>query len=275
MNVNLEYDRITASFCVDNARALGLPAAILLDKILRLSRYSTREDGFCWYTAKQFEAETSLKEDSFLRAAKLLEKAGVVERKVTFIQGTTRKATHFRVVKTRNTTERNPAQSGDVETSSERGSILYPNSTINPPAPAAQQPRPSASASPKEEASFLDEKIPFDVPIKSMRQTGRGNSLDRMAFAIAGKIYKQMGITVKPGVKIRNRIKDRLAEGYTEEDMLECVAWCDVDGFYKDQPDPMARLSEHAMAKYMADKAIAKAERQGDISETEERSLGE
>lgn len=97
MSINIDYAN-TAGYHVENAKKLGVPAAILLDKIIRLSKCTNRKDGFCWYTAKQFEDETTFAKNTFSRAAKKLEEEGIVERKITYIAGTMTTATHFRLV---------------------------------------------------------------------------------------------------------------------------------------------------------------------------------
>lgn len=89
----------SASGCVDVARVYGWPAAILLNKLEYLSRYTTREDGFCFHTAQQLQDELALGEWELRSAVKKLEDAGVIETKNTYKVGTTTKCRHFRVLR--------------------------------------------------------------------------------------------------------------------------------------------------------------------------------
>lgn len=106
----------------------------------------------------------------------------------------------------------------------------------------------SSDASPKEKTSPFDEKPIIDVRKKS--NVDSANVKSRRAFAIAGKVYKLMGLDAKPGVKMRNRIASRIDEGYTEDDIVGCIAWCEKDDYYKNSKDPMSWTSEDAMTKF-------------------------
>lgn len=90
---------LTASGSVDVARVYGWPAAILLNKLEYLSRYTTREDGFCFHTAKQLQDELALGEWELRSAVKKLEDAEIIETKNTYKVGTTTKCRHFRVLR--------------------------------------------------------------------------------------------------------------------------------------------------------------------------------
>lgn len=88
----------TASYNVDIARQLGsVNAAILLDKLNYLQRFTARSDGYCWRTSKELEQETALTERQQSLAIKKLEELGLIETKNTYIVGTHRKCKHFRV----------------------------------------------------------------------------------------------------------------------------------------------------------------------------------
>lgn len=89
----------SASGCVDVARVYGWPAAILLNKLEYLSRYTTREDGFCFHTAQQLQDELALGEWELRSAVKKLEDAEIIETKNTYKVGTTTKCRHFRVLR--------------------------------------------------------------------------------------------------------------------------------------------------------------------------------
>lgn len=87
----------SASYDVDMARQYGLEAAVLYNKLVYLSRFTNREDGYCWRTAKELEEELGLSKYQQTRAIEILEKAGLIETKVTYITGTTSRAKHFKV----------------------------------------------------------------------------------------------------------------------------------------------------------------------------------
>lgn len=231
----------TASFCVENARELGIPAALLLDKIVKLCKCTTRQDGFCWYTAKQFEDDTSLKEDSFYAAAKKLEDEGIVERKVTYVVGTMNRATHFRILK--------PGQTRNQETGSNPASVNTTNTTTN-------MPSADASGTSSNEENVLssvpfDEKV-IDVGVKQKeRQTANAK-----AAMILRKFGDEVGLpTGGNRNKEVHRVKQLLDAGYSEEDIIWVAKWSKSDDFYKDSA-LLSRLSADAFdrAKLAKDK---------------------
>ena len=87
----------SASYDVDMARKYGLEAAALFNKLVYLSRYTAREDGFCWKTCKELEDELGLSRYQQDRAVKILENAGLIETKITYIQGTMTRCKHFKL----------------------------------------------------------------------------------------------------------------------------------------------------------------------------------
>ena len=88
----------TAFYNVAIARQYGVPAAVLLNKIITLCQYTQRKDGFCWFTAPQFEAVSGFKKTCYHNAVKTLVEAGIIEKKVTYILGTMERANHFRLL---------------------------------------------------------------------------------------------------------------------------------------------------------------------------------
>lgn len=238
----------TASFCVENARELGIPAALLLDKIVRLCKVTPREDGFCWYTARQFEEETSLTKRTFDSAVRKLEECGIIERKVTYIIGTMTKATHFKITKTHNLIgQEMPNQEG----AGNAQSVNTINNTINMPSADA-----SGTSSKDEDESGLS-SLPFDdnvidvKPNQKERQTANAK-----AAIILRKFGEEIGIpTGGNRNKEVHRIKQLIDDGYTEEDILWVAKWSKGDEFYKDSAI-MSRLSADAFdrAKLAKDK---------------------
>ena len=88
----------SASYDVDMAKKYGLEAAALYNKLVYLSRFTAREDGYCWKTAKELEDEIGITKRQQERAIKILEEAGLIETKVTYITGTLNRCKHFKVL---------------------------------------------------------------------------------------------------------------------------------------------------------------------------------
>lgn len=232
----------TASFCVENARELGIPAALLLDKIVRLSKTTPREDGFCWYTYKQFEEETSLKRTCFDNAARKLEKAGIVERKVTYVIGTMTTATHFKLLPQNcekkeadcppKAHPRMPAKSASREY--DKNTIKCMNAPIGAfgtssnsaigTSERSEQSERSDTASPTQPFSGLEMKKQSVRPDKC--ETASGNNERRIA-AMLGELKKHLGVKSPHTVQERSAIRTRLkADPFlTVDDLLEQVDW--------------------------------------------------
>lgn len=79
------------------AREFGIPAAVMLDKIAYLQRFTKREDGFCFRTAAELERETALSRYQQERAIAKLKGAGLVEVKVTKTGKNAAPVRHFRL----------------------------------------------------------------------------------------------------------------------------------------------------------------------------------
>lgn len=230
----------TASFCVENARELGIPAALLLDKIVRLSKSTERKDGFCWYTSKQFEEETSLKKDAFANAAKKLEDAGVVERKVTYIIGTMKKATHFRLL------EKSEVRSEPPSTSAVRPAFSeYNKNTINTHHFGGSEMRVVAS--------------PFDASTKqivsvrpSLEQKNDQAAIKRRrSFAILKELYDEFGWRGKPNENEAALLTSALDNGYDKESIKSALSWLEAHEFWGSKP-VVSKLSDTALKQYDA-----------------------
>ena len=91
----MEYMHYSASYDVDMAKEYGIEAAVLFNKLVYLSRYSKREDGYCWRTASELESELGLSKFQQSRAEKILVNAGLIETKVTYIAGTLNRCKHY------------------------------------------------------------------------------------------------------------------------------------------------------------------------------------
>ena len=86
---------LNASYDVDVAKQYGVAAAAIYNKLVYLSRYTTRDDGFCWRTAEEFKNELGVAEKAQRTAIEKLESAGLIVTKNTYITGTMTKCKHF------------------------------------------------------------------------------------------------------------------------------------------------------------------------------------
>lgn len=89
---------LTAGYNADVARVYGITEALLLDSIVFWTRHSRRKDGYCWFTADEFELRTAVKRGAMTRAIKSLEDAGIIETKNTYIIGTQKKCKHYKII---------------------------------------------------------------------------------------------------------------------------------------------------------------------------------
>ena len=94
----MKFENISASYDVGIAREFGIPSAVLLNKLLYLSKNTNREDGFCWRTADELEQELGISRKQQELAIKKLEDAGIIETKNTYIIGTQIKCKHFKII---------------------------------------------------------------------------------------------------------------------------------------------------------------------------------
>lgn len=91
---------LTAGYNADIARVYGINEALLLDAITFWERHSRRKDGYCWFTAEEFEVKTAIKPSAMKRAIDKLTAAGIIEVKNTYIIGTQIKCRHFKMIQT-------------------------------------------------------------------------------------------------------------------------------------------------------------------------------
>lgn len=230
----------TASFCVENARELGIPAALLLDKIVRLSRSTKREDGFCWYTAKQFEEETSLKKRAFDNAAHTLGERGIVERKITYIVGTMERASHFRLIPQNEQTQ-SASEALCIESASEALSV----NTMK------YNKRKSKFAS---ELTPPPENFPIGAPMEvvSVRPNKKETDSNKKPYAVAQVVLRAWGYKFnKIGAPIAKLFKAWLDAGFTTEQIIEAGNMMKESGEeYWQKATPIQMLTENAMLWY-------------------------
>ena len=113
---------LTAGYNADVARVYGINEALLLDSIEFWMRNSRRKDGYCWFTADEFEVKTAVKRGAMERAVKKLEKLGVIETKNTYIIGTHKKCKHYKIVGDVKSESSKTTQSDCIETAQSESS---------------------------------------------------------------------------------------------------------------------------------------------------------
>ena len=89
---------VSAGYNVDLALEIGVVEAIVLNKLVYLHKETTREDGFTWYTAKDWRNHTGLTDRQVKRALNHLVELGYIEMKNTYIKGTQVKCRHYRLL---------------------------------------------------------------------------------------------------------------------------------------------------------------------------------
>lgn len=89
---------LSASYDVELAKKVGVVAAALFNKIIYLSRYSDRKDGYCWRTADEIERELGISRKQQEGAIRKLEEEGLIKTKNTYIKNTKVKCKHFLIL---------------------------------------------------------------------------------------------------------------------------------------------------------------------------------
>lgn len=107
---------LTAGYNADIARVYGINEALLLDAITFWERHSRRKDGYCWFTAEEFEVKTAIKPAAMKRAIDKLTASGVIKVKNTYIIGTQIKCRHFKILQSPKSEVSKVAQSDYTET---------------------------------------------------------------------------------------------------------------------------------------------------------------
>lgn len=130
----MKFENLSASYDVGIAKKYGINCAVLLNKLIYLTKYTAREDGFCWKTAKELEDELGLTRNQQDLAIKKLEEAGILETKNTYIIGTQIKCKHFKLInleinKTNKSQIQESSKSDLLESS--KSEMLESNKSVN------------------------------------------------------------------------------------------------------------------------------------------------
>lgn len=89
---------VSAGYNVDLAKKYSINIAIVLNRLVWLTRHTPRDDGFCWQTIKDWHEYTGLSRYQVDKAISELEKMEIIEVKNTWIIGTRTKCRHYRFI---------------------------------------------------------------------------------------------------------------------------------------------------------------------------------
>lgn len=89
---------VSAGYNVDLAIKYSINIAIVLNRLVWLTRHTPRNDGFCWQTIKDWHDHTGLSRYQVDKAISELEKMEIIEVKNTWIIGTQTKCRHYRFI---------------------------------------------------------------------------------------------------------------------------------------------------------------------------------
>lgn len=89
---------IQAGYNVELAKKYGIVVAIVLNRLVFLHKNTSREDGFTWQTAKDWEEHTGLSDYQVKKALDKLAELKIIELKNTYIIGTQIKCRHQRFI---------------------------------------------------------------------------------------------------------------------------------------------------------------------------------
>ena len=92
------FENISASYDVGVAKKYGINCAVLLNKLIYLSRYTSRKDGYCWRTSKELGDDLGLSRYQQDVAIEKLIEENLIETKNTYIIGTQIKCKHFKLL---------------------------------------------------------------------------------------------------------------------------------------------------------------------------------
>lgn len=92
------------------AKKYGHEAAVLYAQIEFLQKFTTDPDGYCFGSQSDFTKWSGLSRAQQEKAAYILQKAGLLDKKTKYIEGTYRTCTHYKLVGNNETTENNESE---------------------------------------------------------------------------------------------------------------------------------------------------------------------
>lgn len=96
------------------AKKYGHEAAVLYAQIEFLQKFTTDPGRYCFGTQPDFTKWTGLSRAQQEKAAYILQKAGLLDKKTKYIEGTYRTCTHYKLVENNETTENNESELDNV-----------------------------------------------------------------------------------------------------------------------------------------------------------------
>ena len=253
----------TVTMDANLAKVVGVPAAMLYNLIAWLSDTDLAKeydkDGWVYMTAAYFMDHTSFNADTFTRAAKKLEDEGLVERCRMYKKGTSISLTHFRLKPQNNDSQivfdadptRVKHELYNKKINKEDKSRNRENHDFSDAQPSASGASQTASARP---APTEDSLFGGEVREVSVRKLPNERAQkNRQAFAVLKEIREARGLKGNGGLIEKQRVAALLADGWTKEQLIDILDWCDRDEFYTDKP-LATRLCHDAIEKYQAAK---------------------
>lgn len=114
ININETKKVKVMRFSKKMAKKYGHEAAVLYAKIEFLQKFTTDPDRYCHGTQPDFTKWTGLSRAQQEKAAYILQKAGLLDKKTKYIEGTYRTCTHYKLVENNETTENNESELDNV-----------------------------------------------------------------------------------------------------------------------------------------------------------------
>lgn len=273
-DIDLLEKNITVGYNAALARLTSIAAASLYNRLCQWTRFKgSLENGWIYYTAKDFAFDTNMSPNTFTKAYRELVEAGLIEQKTTYIRMSRIKACHFRItskspidlykerkndemtnrkfanpIARKNAipiyTEENTIGTSDFTTSSEISSL--PQSTTV----GASQPTAARTSTPSQTTPFGEE-----VKRRSVRPSQKDDGGRKRAYAVANNVRKRLGLGGQSTPPYKQLIGRWLECGFTEDDIVEAnhMQMNANDGFHETL-SPMARLSADSMDWYREQK---------------------
>lgn len=238
----------TVTMDANLARQVGVPAAMLYNLLFWTSTSDMAQnydqDGWFYFTAKQFEDKTTFSINTFTKATNALAEAGLIEKKKAYIKGTSVSVCHFRILPQHCDAQLTPNVKPGTHTKCE--TYIKEENTVR-----------KDRVSPKGETTEL---LPFGDGIKelSVRPGAKKdkNAANRRAYAVANEVRKRIGMRGEASVGFKMVVSKWLDAGYGADEMVEAIQMMKQtkDGFH-DKLTPLACLSQDSMDWYTQHKS--------------------
>lgn len=235
---------------------MGIIAAMLYNLIQYFDE--DENDGWGKITAKYFEKRTTFKKNSFLRAQQVLIEAGLIEKRVCCRPNTFVKYTQLRIAKSnsQNSVVSHSNQAGfPTATTQTEVSRPYNNKNSNTTSANCATHNLSGGEECLNELTPSENESPFgDDTIQPSVRPDKAKDITVQArrhnYAIASRLYKRFGVTVKPSKAVVQRINELLESGWNEEKIMGLAEWASKDEFYKNKGLISTKICASAAERY-------------------------